>query len=141
MAGQLAIFSKFHFVKESKEYQERITKVLMSKQQTGMVIEDVKEMRQMYEEYLEMLMQKNLISKDDQYTYSELYPLFDPYYVCYDDSVENYENLSNISSRIFSSLNHLEKQNSEIEKVFFFIFPFFFLFFLFFYFFIYFLFF
>ncbi len=115
MAGQMAIFAKFHFVAESNVYQEKIVKLLLEYEQ-GMTLENVNQIRSIYEEYLQLLVNKNLLSKDDQATFTEVYPLFDPYYVTYDQELSAYEDLSSISKRIFSLQTHREKQFAQVEQ-------------------------
>lgn len=73
--------------------------------------------RAVYEEYLQKLVSMSVISKDDQATYAEVYPLFDPYFVSYDKGVSQYENLADVSKRIFSLEAHLEKQIQDVERV------------------------
>ncbi len=80
-------------------------------------LEQINSIRAAYEEYLQILVTKNVISKDDQATYAEVYPLFDPYYVSYDKGVSAYEDLRNVSSRIFSMEAHLKKHLHEAERV------------------------
>lgn len=116
MAGQLAICTKFHFIPESAVYQERITTLLLE-HRSGMDVATVNHIRSVYEEYLHLLVEKSLISKDDESTFSELYPLFDPFYINYDKGVENYEELDSISRRIFSLETHRRKQFNAIERV------------------------
>jgi hypothetical protein len=59
----------------------------------------------------------NVISKDDQATYAEVFPLFDPYFVSYDKGVSAYEDLRDVSKRIFSLEVHLEKQVEDVERI------------------------
>eukprot|EP01125_Pyxidicula_operculata_P015851 TRINITY_DN5400_c0_g1_i1.p1 TRINITY_DN5400_c0_g1~~TRINITY_DN5400_c0_g1_i1.p1 ORF type:complete len:1269 (+),score=275.17 TRINITY_DN5400_c0_g1_i1:199-3807(+) len=116
MAGQLAIFSKYYFIPESSTYQNDIIKHLVDNEK-GMSVETINKIRKIYEDYLHILVQKNLISKDDEATFSELYPLFDPYYVSYDQDLSSYEDLTSISKRILSLKAHREKQFNQIEQV------------------------
>jgi hypothetical protein len=116
MAGQLALCSKFHFIPESKTYQDKIIKLLLEYEK-GMTTENVNQIRSIYEEYLQVLVNKNLISKDDQATFSELYPLFDPYYVTYDQDLQSYESLETVSNRILSLETHRSKQLNRVEQI------------------------
>ena len=47
----------------------------------GISHEQVDNVRSFYEQYVETLYSRNLISKDDRRTYKEVFPLFDPNYV------------------------------------------------------------
>lgn len=80
-------------------------------------MEDINRIRAVYEEYLQKLVSMNVISKDDQATYAELYPLFDPYYVSYDKGITQYEELSDVSKQVFSLESHLEYQTEEVERI------------------------
>jgi len=110
MAGQLAICAKFHFLEESKQCHDCIMSMLLQYEKEGMDLDTVNSIRQVYEEYLSCLVDKSLISKDDEVTFAELYPLFDPFYVSYDRDTSSYEELSQVSKRIFSLETHREKQ-------------------------------
>lgn len=82
MAGQMAIFAKFDWLQESAAYQKKITDRLLASR-TSMTLEDIQAVRIIYEEYLDLLVSKNLISFDDQWTYREVYPIFEPVFVSY----------------------------------------------------------
>jgi hypothetical protein len=116
MAGQMAIFSKFHFLAESKEYHNKILTLLLQ-HESSMDLSTINHIRSVYEEYLSLLVTKNLLSKDDQLTFSELYPLFDPHYVSYDQSLESYEDLKEVSKRIFALETHREKQLEQVARL------------------------
>ena len=116
MAGQMAIFSKFHFLPESAEFQNKILKLLVENE-NKMDLDIIKTIRSVYEEYLAILVKKNLLSKDDQTTFAELYPLFDPHYVSYDQSLDSYEDLKSVSKRIFALETHREKQLEQVSRL------------------------
>ncbi len=115
--GQLAITSKFYFLSESKQVREDILLDLTNLSKNGqMNMNDVTRIRLIYENYLEFLLKKNFISSDDQRTYSEVYPLFDPFYINYDKDANSYEHLSTISSRIYSIQDYRNKQINQLSK-------------------------
>lgn len=78
---------------------------------------DINKIRGVFEEYLRKLVLMNVISKDDQATYAEVYPLFDPYFVSYDKGVSAYEDLRDVSKHVFSLGSHLEKQIHDVERI------------------------
>lgn len=86
--GQLYIFFKFDFVKESMHYYE-----LCKNEQ------DINKFREIYNEYLDILQKYCILANDDKNTYSEIFPLFEPSYL-------NYENCEN------------KLIKDEIEKIF-----------------------
>ena len=110
ITAQLAITSKYHFLPESGDVRREITSYLRTLTNGEMTHDDVTAVRSMFEKYLHCLSEKSLISHDDEQTYAELYPLFDPFYVNYDKSAVDYEDLATISSRIFSLENYRQKQ-------------------------------
>ena len=110
ITAQLAITSKFHFLAESEQVRMKIVSRMAALPNGAMACDEVTEIRSIFEEYLHCLAEKNLISMDDEQTYAELYPLFDPFYVNYDKDAAHYEDLSTISNRVFSLENYRTKQ-------------------------------
>lgn len=109
MAGQMAIFSKFHFIPDTAAYRSKILD-LLNRNADSLDLGKVEEIRGVYEEYLALLQKKRLISKDDLATYREAYPLFDPFYVSYDKGSGQYEDLAAISQRVLDGRQHWNKQ-------------------------------
>eukprot|EP01119_Soliformovum_irregulare_P018038 TRINITY_DN5466_c0_g1_i2.p1 TRINITY_DN5466_c0_g1~~TRINITY_DN5466_c0_g1_i2.p1 ORF type:complete len:1067 (+),score=393.58 TRINITY_DN5466_c0_g1_i2:284-3484(+) len=116
MAGQLCICAKFHFIPQSQIYLNKIIDLLLQHEK-GMSIEVVNEIRRIFDEFLELLLNEHLISKDDRLTFAEVYPLFDPLYVSYDKSHDDYEDLASVSRRIFSLDTHRQKQFGTAGKI------------------------
>jgi hypothetical protein len=77
--GQLLIFYKFHFVTEAVNYKNAI-KILLKTN----VINNFSKIKKLFEEFLGLLLNKNLIDYDDYETYKTVYPLFKPTIVTYD---------------------------------------------------------
>lgn len=72
MTGQLAIFSKFHFVPESQALREEImTQLLSFGAGDRFSLADADAIRVKYESYLQFLVSRNFITPDDQVTFSE----------------------------------------------------------------------
>eukprot|EP01126_Amoeba_proteus_P004761 TRINITY_DN11580_c0_g1_i3.p1 TRINITY_DN11580_c0_g1~~TRINITY_DN11580_c0_g1_i3.p1 ORF type:complete len:616 (-),score=133.30 TRINITY_DN11580_c0_g1_i3:66-1913(-) len=119
LMGQLAITSKFHFLPESEHVREKIiSDILKHGNGENFTHGVILEIRSEFENYLKFLSERNFISVDDERTFSEVYPLFDPFYVSYDREFGEYESLSEVSTRIFSEKTHFGKYLKEAEKVF-----------------------
>ncbi|MCG7498249.1 hypothetical protein MHO82_15380 [Vibrio sp. Of7-15] len=99
MMGQFLIFEYFDFVESSQIYKNKIMEVLCSPQFDGSS-EMIKSIRCFYQDFLKELLSKNIISKDDCNTYSDVFPLFDPYFVFYDEDKEYYPELKSIYKEI-----------------------------------------
>ncbi|UJR32417.1 hypothetical protein I4U23_019879 [Adineta vaga] len=116
ITAQLAITSKFHFLSESHRVRQEIITYMLNLSDGNMIMNDVNIVRSMYEQYLHCLAEKNLISYDDEITYAEVYPLFDPFYINYDKGLTYYEDLTSISNRIFSIEDYRTKQLAQLVK-------------------------
>lgn len=119
LTGQLAICSKYAPVyKESIEAQKNMVTAILEarKDLDNFSLEKVNVIRAQFETYLSALVDRSLINKDDQRTYAEVYPLFDPYYVSYDKATSEYEDLAAVSKRIFSIDAHRQKQYKTIQQ-------------------------
>ncbi|CAF1163146.1 unnamed protein product [Adineta ricciae] len=116
ITAQLAITSKFHFLSESARVRQEIISYMLNLSDGCMTMDDVNTIRSIFERYLRCLVGKSLITLDDEITYAELYPLFDPFYVNYDKASTQYEELTAISTRIFSLEDYRIKQLAQITK-------------------------
>ena len=92
MMGQSAIFARFDFLQESKRYQDKI----FSELRKEMDLDRIQKVRRFYEQYLSLLEDKDFISTSDKETYSQVFPLFDPYFVGYDTNTG--ETISEVKS-------------------------------------------
>lgn len=111
LIGQLAICAKFHFVPEVNALREKMIQDLTQHRgKETFNLEILNAIRKDYESLLALLVQRNLITKDDERTFAEVYPLFDPLYVSYDKNLSEYEDLASVSKRIFSLDTHCNKQ-------------------------------
>lgn len=116
--GQLSICFKYDFLKESKETFELITSKMKS-YNYRITIDQINDIRTIYNNYLEFLQKHSLISKDDFNTFKQVYPMFDPTYICYDKDINEYEDLAQISDRVLcSELNHFSKYIRQVEDYF-----------------------
>lgn len=102
----MAIFAKYQNFPEKKEYLDKLLELIL-KNLDNLTIEKIEEIRTVYEEYLQILVNKNIITIDDFQTYKEIYPLYNAFYVSYDKD-EEYEDLKQVYQRILSP-----KVNSE----------------------------
>jgi len=64
-------------------------------------LEKIDACRSFYEQYIDNLYTKRLLSLDDAFTYKEIFPLFEPFYVFYDAEKSKYQPLSELSNSVF----------------------------------------
>lgn len=119
MCGQCAIFSKFNFVDETTEYMNKIMNN-MNKLNCDQSINDlqqkIKNIRTIYDDYLQILLNKNFITLDDKTTFNEIYPLFDPMYLSYDSL--NTLSIDTISHQILNSkTNYIDKYSQIMNTI------------------------
>jgi hypothetical protein len=98
MIGQLAVLARHAFVPEAAQYGERIVGYLLENR-GRLDLERIQRVRAFYERFLALLVERNLISLDDQRIYQEVFPLFEPFYVFYDGAPEDYEPLAQVAAR------------------------------------------
>jgi hypothetical protein len=98
MIGQLAVLARHAFVPEAARYGERIVGYLLENR-GRLDLERIQRVRAFYEGFLALLVERNLISLDDQRIYQEVFPLFEPFYVFYDGAPEDYEPLAQVAAR------------------------------------------
>lgn len=101
MSGQIGLFSEFDFVPEAARYSNKIKERLVESG-PSMSLEEIDRVRGFYEQFVDILRDKNLISLDDSATYKEVYPLYPPFFVFYDEGAGFYEDLAAISKRILT---------------------------------------
>jgi len=94
--GQMMVFSKYSFMPETQLYQRRITEAMLDG--TDFDVERVKAVRGFFDQYLELLQSKSMITADDMRTYRTFYPLFEPFYVFYDNELEAYQSLDQLAA-------------------------------------------
>ena len=106
MVGQSAIFFKFYFVREfctTSNIIEFHHKIKMFLEKDILSDEEIIATRNYYDEYLNILTKKNLISEDDCITYREVYPIFDPMYLSYDIDIN--ETIESVAKKVFDESN------------------------------------
>ncbi|WP_157368749.1 hypothetical protein [Algicola sagamiensis] len=102
MIGQFLIFEHFHFVESASMYKQKIMEALISPRFDGSPMA-INTIRRFYREFLNELLVNNIISKDDFNTYTDVYPLFDPYFVFYDEEKGYYPELTSLYKEILFS--------------------------------------
>lgn len=100
ITGQLLIFNKFYFIPDSKFYQEKIVNFIVDREDL-LSFQDIRNVRGLYEQYLDILLEKSLISKDDRVTFAEIYPIFKPSFVDYDKGIDEYKSISDVWKTIY----------------------------------------
>jgi hypothetical protein len=104
ISGQFMIFSKYNFI-DSSDFTSRIKAILAGR----ITIREIETCRNIYNEFLDLLLNKNLITSDDYKTYMEVYPIFEPSYLSYDVTID--ENIRDILQKIL-----LEENTSSNNK-------------------------
>lgn len=104
MLGQFGIFARYGFAPESLKAQQQLIQALTA-QGAGKSLDSIEKIRGLYQDYVQRLLDRNLISLDDAKTYSEVYPMFDPFFVYYDGAKDSYEDLAILSKRILFFAN------------------------------------
>ncbi|KAG2377686.1 hypothetical protein C9374_009202 [Naegleria lovaniensis] len=101
MIGQMAIFSAFN-IPERTIYQDGLLKFLKEKSKTkSITINEIENAVSFYSAFVDLLAQKSLITFDDAFTYKEIYPMFEPCYVFYDENKTYYDSIANVYKKQF----------------------------------------
>lgn len=102
MIGQLSLCSHFSYVSSTAAYQDKLVKTLLDKANVGFSLDEVNHMRAFFGQYVDSLVEHNQLQLDDALTYKQVHPLFEPFYVFYDEDPQFYEGLPEISERILT---------------------------------------
>lgn len=86
MIGQTYIFFDYDYLKESNIFYEKIKKEFMEK--NLLTAEDIKQFREFFNLYIEILEGQNRVSSNVSMLYREMVPIFDPFYVFYDSKLK-----------------------------------------------------
>lgn len=97
LVGQAALFSKYSFNTKVKYYYAK-TKSIINDISNNITIEDIKRYKSLIQTFINNMANDNLISIEDAFTYSEVYPIFKPFYVFYDEDKKYYKSLEEISN-------------------------------------------
>ncbi len=100
MMGQLGLMAEFDFIPDSRRYTEGIINYLTACG-PSMTLEDVDRVRGFYEQFVDLLCDRSLITCDDVHTYKEVYPLYPPFFVYYDEEPEFYRELADVAKDVF----------------------------------------
>ena len=82
LSGQLALCVVFDFVPESAYWAGRLREALAG--DAPLELTDVQRLRGFFDQYVDLLHERRLISADDRAVYREVYPAFAPWFVEYD---------------------------------------------------------
>jgi len=104
MLGQLYIFDSYQFIPESKRYRDLIINYLKANID-NLSLANIKVVRAFYNQFVEILYQRKLISVDDLEIYREIFPLFPPFFINYDRGAGAYEDVGVVGQRILSNEN------------------------------------
>jgi len=98
MMGQSILLARFSFLPESKACHAEIIRVLQEAKDKGgrLEIDAMQSLRCRFEEHVDLLMRRQLISADDALTFKEVCPLFDPCFASYDEPLSGYEQLQKV---------------------------------------------
>ncbi len=82
LIGQLALCVAFDVVPESAYYAARLREAALAGPSLG--LDDVQRLRAVFDQYVDLLHARRLISADDRAVFREVYPAFAPFFVEYD---------------------------------------------------------
>ncbi|MBP6945200.1 hypothetical protein KBD61_00730 [Patescibacteria group bacterium] len=103
MIAQLYIFDVFNFVPEAALYRKRIIDYIRANIDS-LTLDNVEVVRAYYHQFLEILAGRDAITAEDLSLYTEVFPLFPPFYVQYDLPEGIYTDLNTVSKKILSIL-------------------------------------
>lgn len=97
LLGQMLLFYKMDFLNYSKFLAQKFFKAIVH---DTFDENKIQKYRQLYTDYLNMLKSYHLIHQDDVETYQEVYPIFDSFYVFYDQKKTVDLTLADVAKRI-----------------------------------------
>ena len=110
MVGQMIVFAKYSFVSYSIWYAEKMAGMVRDMDRRmaadraateASVLAQIAEMRGVYEEYLGRLRADSFITEDDEHTFREICPFFDPHYITF--KKEATQTVAEIAARVFEA--------------------------------------
>ncbi len=94
MMGQFMLFVRFEpVVREAKIFQKIILNYLLD-MPDRMSFENIDFVRTIIADFVDLLLDKNLINYDDALTFKEIFPVFEPSFAFYDEKIDFYKDLS-----------------------------------------------
>jgi hypothetical protein len=99
MMGQFGLYVKFWYMDETRQHAQRLAQYI-NDVLPDLTLEKIDIAREFFADYIDKLQRKNLISLDDACTFKEIYPLFEPMYVFYDEDKEFYQDLADVAKDI-----------------------------------------
>jgi len=108
MMGQCVLLARFNFLPESRTCHQEILNVLQEAKIDGRLSEaKLWKARGCFETYVDLLLERQLITLDDAVTYKEVCPLFDPCFAQYDEPLSHYEQLHLVSQEILGETSNI----------------------------------
>lgn len=102
LVGQSALFSKYLFSDKVKYYYNTIKDIIYTLEDT-VTLEEVDNYKNVVSSFIKEMYEDNLISLDDYHTFKEVYPIFKPFYVFYNENEKYYGSLEEISLKILNN--------------------------------------
>lgn len=99
LMGQFGLFSKYYFLEEAAVYKKHITDYV-TKHYNTLSFSQIQTILSFFQQFIELLEEKCLISFDDAETYKEIYTIFVPFYVFYDAKKEMQPNIKEIQKQL-----------------------------------------
>jgi len=97
MMGQMVIFARYReAVPEAKVFKNLILRYLATIPEE-MKIEQVDTCMSILYEFIDLLLERNLITVDDALTFKEVFPIFEPCYAFYEEKSGFYKDLATVS--------------------------------------------
>jgi hypothetical protein len=93
MIGQGGLFARFGYLPDTKFVADRIAAALRDLPE-NVDLEEIERIRAYYDDHVDSLSGRNLISLDDASVFKEIYPLFDPFFVSYADDGASLEEIA-----------------------------------------------
>eukprot|EP01052_Picozoa_sp_SAG31_P026156 SAG31_NODE_2350_length_5893_cov_2.633414_3_plen_323_part_00 len=105
LTGQLMVFARYDFVPEAATYRQKLVETFSTHAREGSLSPaKVKVTRGLYAQWLRILLERSLITPDDYENWQQIFPLFDPVYVFYDESKDSYAHLADVQAEILAPL-------------------------------------
>lgn len=103
MIAQSSLFFKPKYeIPETPFFRDTLQQFLL-RSLPQVSLEDIDNARTFYGEYVELLSARNCIQTDQVKTFKQVHPLFEPFYVFYDENSDFYEDLTQISERMLGA--------------------------------------
>eukprot|EP00622_Pseudochattonella_farcimen_P007655 FR743684.1.p1 GENE.FR743684.1~~FR743684.1.p1 ORF type:complete len:202 (+),score=17.24 FR743684.1:61-666(+) len=104
LTGQLMVFVRYEFVPEAALYRDKLIAMFSANVKAGdFTPHKVQVARDLYTQWLRILLERSLITPDDYQNWQQIFPLFEPVYVFYDESKGSYQHLADVQAEILAA--------------------------------------